>query len=100
MHFKNSLQEPFSFKIQVSLVIEIKKGRDIIYTGMSAIDVKMYTVYVTKMGIFSFEKLQLLFKKKQQRYIIKKMINIAIRATYYTFCCRNRNWDSPDLMQF
>ena len=38
--------------------------------------------------------------KKQQRYIIKKMINIAIRATYYIFCCRNRNWDSPDLMQF
>ena len=38
--------------------------------------------------------------KKQQRYIIKKMINIAIRVTYYIFCCRNRNWDSPDLMQF
>ena len=38
--------------------------------------------------------------KKQQLYIIKKMINIAIRATYYIFCCRNRNWDSPDLMQF
>ena len=38
--------------------------------------------------------------KKQQRYIIKKLINIAIRATYYIFCRRNRNWDSPDLMQF
>ena len=25
--------------------------------------------------------------KKQQRYIIKKMINIAIGATYYIFCC-------------
>ena len=38
--------------------------------------------------------------KKQQLYIIKKMINIAIRATYYIFCCRNRNWDSPDLLQY
>ena len=38
--------------------------------------------------------------KKQQLYIIKKMINIAIKATYYIFCCRNRNWDSPDFMQF
>ena len=38
--------------------------------------------------------------KKQQLYIIKKMINIAIRATYYIFCCRNRNWDRTDLMQF
>ena len=38
--------------------------------------------------------------KEQQLYIIKKMINIAIRATYYIFCCRNRNWHCPDLMQF
>ena len=38
--------------------------------------------------------------KNQQLYIIKKMINISIRATYYIFCCRNRNWDCPDLMQF
>ena len=37
------------------------------------------------------------FDKKQQFFIIKKMIDIAIRATYYIFCCRNRNWDSPDL---
>ena len=36
--------------------------------------------------------------KKQQLYITKKMINIAIRATYYIFCCRNRNLDSPDLL--
>ena len=38
--------------------------------------------------------------KKQQLYIIKRMINIAIRATYYIFCWRNRNWNNPDLMQF
>ena len=38
--------------------------------------------------------------KKHQLYIIKKMINIAITATYYIFCCRNRNWDSPDFFSF
>ena len=38
--------------------------------------------------------------KKQQVYIIKTMINIALRAIYYIFCFRNRNWVSPDLMQF
>ena len=38
--------------------------------------------------------------KKQQRYVINEVINIAIRATYYIFCCRNRNWDSPDLIPF
>ena len=26
------------------------------------------------------------------------MIDIAIRGTYYIFCCRN--WDSPDLCNF
>ena len=29
--------------------------------------------------------------KKQQLYIIKKMINIALRAICYIICCRNRN---------
>ena len=38
--------------------------------------------------------------KKRQLFILKKMINIAIRSTYFIFCCRNKNWDSPDLMQF
>ena len=38
--------------------------------------------------------------KKHQLYIIKKMINMALRAIYYIFCCRNRNWDSPDLMHY
>ena len=38
--------------------------------------------------------------KKQQLYIIKKMINIAIRATCYIFCCRNGIWHNPDLIQF
>ena len=28
------------------------------------------------------------------------MINIAIRATYYICCCRNKNWDSPDFILF
>ena len=32
--------------------------------------------------------------------IIIIIIIIIIRATNYIFCCRNRNWDSPDLMKF
>ena len=59
------------------------------------------------MGVFSDECSTFLdmmndigIDKKEQLYIIKKIINIAIRVTYYIFCCRHRNWDSPDLMQF
>ena len=28
------------------------------------------------------------------------MINIAIRATFYIFCCRNRTWDSQTYCNF
>ena len=69
--------------------------------------VRFVNLSMSSLGVFSDECSTFLdmmndigIDKKQQLYIIKKMINIAIRATYYIFCCRNRNWDSPDLMQF
>ena len=69
--------------------------------------VRFVNLSMSSLGVFSDECSTFLdmmndigIDKKQQRYIIKKMINIAIRATYYIFCCRNRNWDSPGLMQF
>ena len=69
--------------------------------------VKFVNLSMSSLGVFCDECSTFLdmmndidIDKKQQLYIMKKMINIAIRATYYIFCCRNRNWDSPDLMQF
>ena len=69
--------------------------------------VKLVNLSMSSLGIFSDECSTLLdmmndigIDKKQQLCIIKTMINIAIKATYCIFCCRNRNWDSPDLMQF
>ena len=41
--------------------------------------------------------------EQQERSYDRKYVccsQATIRATYYIFCCRNRNWDSPDLMQF
>ena len=65
--------------------------------------VKFVNLSLSSLGVFSHEYFTFLammndigINKKQQLYIIKKMINIAIRATYYIFCCRNRNRDSPD----
>ena len=64
---------------------------------------KFANLSMSSLGVFSDECSTFLdmmndigIDKKQQLYIIKKMINIAIRAIYYIFCCRNRNWDSPD----
>ena len=69
--------------------------------------VKFVNLSMSSLGVFSDECSTFLdmmndigIDKKQQLYIIKKMINIAIRATCYIFCCKNRNWDSPDFMQF
>ena len=69
--------------------------------------VKFVNLSMSSLGVFSNECSMFLdmmndigIDKKQQPYIIKKMITIAIRATYYISCFRTRNWDSPDLMQF
>ena len=69
--------------------------------------VRFVNLSMSSLGVFSDECSTFLeimndigIDKKQQRYIIKKMINIAIRAKYYIFCCRNRNWDSLDLIYF
>ena len=35
------------------------------------------------------------FDKPSSKYIIKKIMNIAIRCSYYIFCLRNRPWTNP-----
>ena len=69
--------------------------------------VRFVNLSMRSLGVFSDECSTFLnmvndiaIDKKQQLYIIKKMISITIKATDYIFCCRNRNWDSPDLMPF
>ena len=69
--------------------------------------VKFVTLSMSSIDAFSNECSMFLdmmndigFDKEQQHYIIKKMINTAIREKYYILSCTNRNWDSPDFMQF
>ena len=40
------------------------------------------------------------FDKTTANIIIKKLMNIAIRCTYYVFCCRNKSWTNPELLDF
>ena len=65
--------------------------------------VKFVSLSMSSLGVFSDECSTFLdmmndidIDKMQQLYVIKKMINVAITATCDIFCCRNRNWDSPD----
>ena len=38
-------------------------------------------------------------EKTFTKYLIKRIINIAIRSIYYIFCCRNKEWTKPDLLK-
>ena len=43
-----------------------------------------------------FQKLGLL--KEESTYLMRKVINVCIRSTYYIFCQRNKEWESPSLL--
>jgi len=36
----------------------------------------------------------------QTSFIIKRIMNIAIRSSYFIFCCRNKDWCNPELMNY
>ncbi len=38
------------------------------------------------------------FNKSQKDYCIRRMTTIAIRTTYYIFCCRKKEWINPELL--
>ena len=40
------------------------------------------------------------FDEGARSFIVKRVINISIRTTYYIFCCRNKAWTNPELLNF
>ena len=40
------------------------------------------------------------FDEKARSFIVKRVINISIRTTCYIFCCRNKAWTNPELLNF
>ncbi len=59
------------------------------------------------LGVFANESISLLtmldklgLDKKQQDFSLKRMTTIAIRTTYFIFCCRNKEWNNPELMSY
>ena len=70
-------------------------------------DVKFVNLSMSAIGIMgkSSESLLLMLDelnldKPTQNYLIRKVMNIAITCTYYIFCCRNKPWSNPDLLDF
>lgn len=69
--------------------------------------VKFINLSISALGVFDRESAAFLkmledihLEKIHIKYLIKKIINIAIRSTYYIFCCRNKEWTEPDLLKF
>ena len=70
-------------------------------------EVKFINVSMSALGVFdkSCESLTKMLKDLDievpiQRRLLSKVMNIAIRSTYYIFCRRNKDWTDPDLMDF
>ncbi|CAB4017371.1 Hypothetical predicted protein [Paramuricea clavata] len=68
-------------------------------------EVNFINLSMSSLGIFAQECstfLEMLgnvgLDKNYQTYCVRKMMTIAIRSTYYIFCCRNKELESPDLL--
>ena len=69
--------------------------------------VKFINLSISALGVFDKESASFLkmledmhVDKTFTKYLTKRIINIAIRSTYYIFCCRNKEWTKPDLLKF
>ena len=70
-------------------------------------NVKFVNLSISALGVFSRECSTFMnmlddlnIEGQNCKYIIRKIMSIAIRTKYYIFCCRNKMWDGPDLMKF
>ena len=69
--------------------------------------VKFIIIVISTLGVFdssSVDFLEMLedlkFDKTCRHYVVKKMMTIAVRTSYYVFCRRNNDWENPELMTF
>ena len=81
-----------------SLILDLKHT----YSDVKFVNLSMSTIGI--MGKSSESLLLMLddlkLDKPTQKYLIRKVMNIAIRCTYYIFCCRNKPWSNPNLLDW
>ena len=70
-------------------------------------EVKFINISISSLGIFgnSCDAYIQMYKdlnceEKHLKYILKKLITIIIRTTYYIFCMRNKPWTNPELLTY
>ena len=69
--------------------------------------VKFVNLSISSLGLFDKSSCAFIDMMKdldmstdQTSFTIRKIMNIAIRSSYYIFCCRNREWCYPELMNY
>ena len=68
-------------------------------------EVRFIDLSMSALGVFdhlskgSIDMIQdLNFDEATKNYMIRRTLTIAIRTTYYIFCRRNKDWDSPEFL--
>ena len=69
--------------------------------------VQFVNLSISSLGVFSESSLgfiemlkDLKFDEKCRKYFVRKMINTCIRSSYYIFCMRNKEWNTPKLLSY
>ena len=72
------------------------------FTSVKFINISVSSLRVLDKECSTFLKMldTLGLGKKDQQFCRRKMMSIAIRTTYYIFCCRNKEWTNPKLLSF
>ena len=55
---------------------------------------------LSTMIMFIENDIDLDFDEKARSFIVKRVLNISIRTTYYIFCCRNKALANPEFSNF
>ena len=70
-------------------------------------EVKFINISLSSLGVFAKECDTFLgmldnfgFNDAHKLYCVRNMMKIAIRTSYYIFCCRNKPWENPKLLTF
>ena len=98
----------FESKLKVNSDRKLNKYKSLVlslsssYNTVHFVNVSMSALGVLDNSCHSLVKMMkdLDMSETLQRHIISKIMNISIRCTYYIFCCRNKDWSNPDLMDF
>ena len=96
----------FETNMLTNAVRKAKMYADLIRLQQRQFDsVKFISLSISTLGVFSLPSNDFLimlkeigFDEKHINYITRTLTGIAIRSTYYVFCKRGKEWESPELL--